>query len=197
MKIWKFGKYFFLIFFISFSVINWENISWVFNYRTVSTLFSDFLKKDTLEIQELFYEEKDSIEINKIDIKAPLIIGEGLNNLQVYQALDNGVVLYPSSALPGEIGQSIVLGHSSPPGWPKVKYDWVFTNINELNTGNKIIIYFNNKKFTYTVKDKIFLERGEQIPEKIDNNKSVLVLISCWPPGKDLRRIAVISSLDT
>ncbi len=195
MKIIKFGKYFLLVFFITFSVINWENISWIFNYRTVSTLVSDVFEKEPIK-EELLYDQENSVQIDKIDISAPLVSGEGLTNPQVHRALDNGVVLYPGSALPGEPGQSVILGHSSPPGWPKVKYDWVFTNINELNTGDKITIYFNNRKFTYTVKDKFFLERGEQVPQSFNNSKSSIILISCWPPGKDIRRIAVSALLD-
>ena len=36
------------------------------------------------------------------------------------------------------------------------------------------------------------MERGEEISEEgLTNDENMVVLVSCWPPGKDLRRIAV------
>jgi LPXTG-site transpeptidase (sortase) family protein len=106
--------------------------------------------------------------------------------------LDTGVVLYPDSVVPGDNGQTIILGHSAPVGWPKIKYDWVFSRLNELAEGDEIIVYFNNRKYTYIVSRKVFLERGEEISQEgLTNDENMLVLVSCWPPGKDLRRIAV------
>jgi LPXTG-site transpeptidase (sortase) family protein len=190
-------KYFLIFFLISFLIFNWQKISWIFHpgyvLRTVS--FYLFEKERVKKVQpegeqktEEIYEKEDSIEIPKIKISAPLIIVG--KEEEVKRALDRGVVLWPSSALPGEIGKIIILGHSAPPNWPKIKYDWVFSNLNSLEKGDEIFIYFKKRKYFYRVEDKIFLNRGQELP-KTDPEKSVLFLISCWPPGKDLRRIAV------
>ena len=102
------------------------------------------------------------------------------------------MVHYPGSTLPGIKGQTIILGHSAPLGWPKIRYDWVFTNLAHLDKGDKIFVYFNHKKYTYSVKGKLFLNRGEDLPSRLlTNSENMLVLISCWPPGKDFKRIAV------
>ncbi len=194
----KFLKYFILIFLVFLFIFNWNDLSWVFSYRTVSTLLSDFFKTEVYE-DEIIYsdnytDKKNSIEIPKIEITAPLVIVESSDPNKVYQSLDKGVVIWPESKLPGQVGQTILLGHSSPPNWPKIKHDWVFTKINELEKENEVIIYFNNEKFSYRVKDKIFLERGEEVPNDLTNlDKDTIILISCWPPGKDVRRIAVVA----
>jgi sortase A len=197
-----FLKYFLIFFLISFLIFNWQKISWLFHpgyvLRTVSFYF--FEKGKTEKVQEKkkqeikeqkteeIYEKEDSIEIPKIKISAPLIIVG--KEEEVKKALDRGVVLWPNSALPGEKGQTIILGHSAPPNWPKIKYDWVFSNLNSLEKGDEILIYFRKRKYVYRVEDKIFLNRGQELP-KTDPEKSVLFLISCWPPGKDFRRIAI------
>ena len=106
-------------------------------------------------------------------------------------ALNRGAVYFPNSVLPGDMGQTIILGHSAPPGWPKIKHDWIFTRLSELVEGDEIFVYFNHRKYTYHVSGKIFLDRGEELPESLTNSENMLILISCWPPGKDLRRIAV------
>jgi len=195
-------KYFLIFFLISFLIFNWQKISWIFHpgyvLRTVS--FYLFEKGKTEKVQqkeeqkikeqktEEFYEKEDSIKIPKIKISAPLIVVG--KEEEVKKALDRGVVLWPGSALPGEKGQVIILGHSAPPNWPKIKYDWVFSNLNSLEKGDEIFVYFKKKKYVYRVEEKIFLNRGQELP-KTDPEKSILFLISCWPPGKDFRRIAI------
>ncbi|MFA7385535.1 MAG: sortase [Candidatus Paceibacterota bacterium] len=208
MKIRKFWKYFLFLFLISFFIINWSDVSWIFNYRAVSGVVSNVIEDKDNGIENDFVEDKvvlnyeeehnkeDIIEIPKINISVPLItVKKSSTNEEVFKALDRGAVIFPSSVAPGESGQTTVLGHSSPLGWPKVKYDWIFSSLNELVKGDEIFIQFNNKKFFYIVSEKIFLEKGEEIPDSLTNSENVLLLISCWPPGKDIRRIAIIAKL--
>lgn len=204
-----FFRYFLFFFLISFLIFNWPKISWIFHpgyvLRTISFYLSEkkevereieeikkepekIQEKEPEKVQEEIYEKEDSIEIEKIKISAPIILVE--EEEKVKEALDRGVVLWPQSSLPGQKGKVIILGHSAPPNWPKIKYDWVFSNLNLLEKGDEIVIYFQKRKYTYLVEEKIFLNRGQELPET-DPEKSVLFLISCWPPGKDFRRIAV------
>jgi LPXTG-site transpeptidase (sortase) family protein len=201
-------KYFVFIFLVSALIINWQEISWLFNYKVVSQFFSNFFQgifsketdqklsenevnKEKIIKESEISEKENSLEIPKLEIFAPLILVDKENEVQ--KGLDRGVVLFPNSVLPGRPGQTIILGHSAPAGWPKIKYDWVFSRLNELSDGDEIFVYFENKKYTYQFSKKIFLERGEELPSLLTNSENILVLISCWPPGKDLRRIAVVA----
>lgn len=199
-------KYFVLIFLLVALITNWSEISWLFNYKAIFGLVSNVFESkiiaktsDTLGKKEpplplKNFEssgEENSLEIPKIEISAPLVFVENEN--EVSKALDRGVVHFPSSALPGEAGQTIILGHSAPPGWPKIKYQWVFSRLNELTEGDEIFVYFEHRKYVYYVTGKLFLDRGEELFYPLTNSENILVLISCWPPGKDLRRIAVLA----
>ena len=199
-------KYFVLIFLVSALIVNWSGTSWLFNYKAIFGLVSSaFEPKIVAKTDAIFEREKapaplkssepsdkeDSVEIPKLEILAPLVISENAQEKDFSKLLDQGVVYFPGSVLPGEAGQTIILGHSAPAGWPKIKYDWVFTRISELTEGDEIFVYFNHRKYTYYVTGKVFLDRGEELPQPLTNSESMLVLISCWPPGKDLRRIAV------
>jgi LPXTG-site transpeptidase (sortase) family protein len=137
-------------------------------------------------------EKENAIEIEKIGVLAPVIFFDDIvDDEVVHEALDRGTVHFPGSALPGETGQTIILGHSAPPGWPDIKYDWVFTYLDDLVFGDKISVYLNGQKYVYYVKDKIFIDKGDDLPgNSTDGN--ALALISCWPPGKNYRRIVVI-----
>ena len=204
-KIKIFWKPFVLVFLISFVIINWVDFGWVFNYKAVSGVASDFLKENQDEVlspsdssQPVLKEKseevkkEDSLEIPKINISVPLVLIESQDEEEIHQALDQGVVHFPKSVLPGQTGQTIILGHSAPPGWPKIKHDWVFSQLNELNEGDEVLVYFDYQKYSYSVTKTVFLERGEEIPEEdLTNYTNVLYLLSCWPPGKDYRRIAV------
>jgi len=197
-------KSFILIFLIAFLIINWNSVSYVlnyFNYRVISeTLFGSFQNnnpKNNSGVNNSFnyFEKENSIEVPKIEVLAPLKFVENIED--VHKTLDIGVVHYPDSVLPGEEGQTIVLGHSAPPNWPDIKYDNVFSLINELEKGDEVFVYFNHKEYIYSVETKVFLEIGQDIPESnLTNSENMLVLISCWPPGKNIKRIAVTAYLN-
>ncbi len=150
------------------------------------------LRNTVQENEEIPYTEKgDSVEVPKIEVKAPLVLIESSENEDFLKALDRGVVLHPQSVLPGEKGKILILGHSAPSGYPQINYDWVFSRLNELEPGDQIYVNFQRRHYSYNVSQKIFLEKGEEIPKNLTNSLSMLYLISCWPPGRDIERIAI------
>ena len=210
----------FLFLWIFLSVVfNWNTISWIFNYRVGSALVYDFFypyNEDTRLVSASEQENKEapshlastknikaypytaksnSIEIPSLNIEAPIVIAESFEKQALVKDLDNGAVYYPGSVLPGEKGQIDILGHSAPPGWPKIKYDWVFSDINSLKPGDLIVVNFNNKQYTYKVKNTVIIKPGEDLTSENTKENNILNIISCWPPGKDYRRIAVQSEL--
>jgi len=200
----KLLKYFIIVFLVSFSLINWNDISWIFNYEFVSATISNFFQKENYqalsnsekENRFEYTDRKNSLEIPKIEISASLIIGKSSDEKELEKELKKGVVLFPNSALPGEKGQTIILGHSALSQWPKTSYLGVFSELNELKTGDNIFVYFNNRKYTYYVREKFYLDKGEEIPQKpLTNSENMLTLLSCWPPGRLSYRIAVQAEL--
>lgn len=178
-----------LLFLIAFVIWNWNNIFWLFNYRIIA----EKLTKKSLPEPEVVAKVKEgSLAIPKLGIEAPIVFATSTDEKDLKKYLDKGVLHYPGSALPGEQGRVIILGHSAPPGWPEINFDKVFSDINKLESGDEVYVYFDNQGYLYRVREKIFLGKGEEIPASdLTNSESVLVLISCWPPGKDYKRIAV------
>jgi len=209
-----------LIYLASFFIINWADVSWVFNYRAMSGLVSDFfnpypsINASTMEtyfypnhsaaqaqpiaetIKTNFTDKQNTLEIPKISISVPIIFSKSADKAVITKDLDLGTVYYPGSVYPGQAGQIVILGHSAPPGWPTVKHDWVFSDINKLEAGDEILIDLNSKQYTYIVKQKTIIKRGAEVPiDGLTENNNVLTLISCWPPGKDYQRITVQAEL--
>jgi sortase (surface protein transpeptidase) len=213
-----------LIYAASFLIINWNDVSWIFNYKEVSGLVSGFLNPypsiDASAMNEYFYpnhssdvsqnnvvqpikevktnytDKQNTLEVPKISISVPIVFSTSTDKTTIMKDLDSGVVYYPGSVYPGQIGQIIILGHSAPVGWPKIKHDWVFSDLNKLVVGDVIMIDLNNRQYTYIVKQKAIIKSGADVPtDGLAVNSNVLTLISCWPPGKDYQRIAVQAEL--
>lgn len=207
-EIKKLFKYFVLLFCLSFVLTNWDIYGWVFNYRAVTGFFQDFFSKNkaaavidnsgmaTSVAEAIVFE--NTINIPKIDISAPVVFFEDENEMDtiLHDSLDKGVIHYPKSVLPGEAGQTILLGHSAPPGWPKIKYDWVFSKINQLAAGDKIILDFEGENYVYNVTQYFILNKGKEPPYNLASAENILLLISCWPPGKNQQRIFVEAVLE-
>lgn len=219
-------KIFIFLFVFSFIVVNWSDVSWMFNYRQVSGLVYDFFNPypdNSLLIQALvnanpvrpvpitasavttnkstvpvypYSPKENSMEIPAIGLKTPMILGESTNIDALEKQLDKGVVVYPGSVAPGDSGQMVVLGHSAPPNWPRVKHDWVFTDLNKLVSGDKIYMHFNRRQYTFTVTYKNIVAIGQDITATdLPDNMNILTLVSCWPPGKNYKRITVQAEL--
>ncbi len=203
---------FFLIFFLLFVLfLNYRYIDKAvtyLNYRVLSFKFKfkphlpSFLLDNPEGASESQNRElKGSLLISKIQVRAPIIsAGDDTNTspLRLKKYLDNGVLFYPGSALPSEGGQTVILGHSAPDNWPKINYDTVFSELNRLIDGDEARIETAaGDVYAYKVVKKVFLQIGDDIPDfGLTNNVNVLVLVSCWPPGKDYKRIAVAAVLE-
>lgn len=210
------------IYVASFLILNWADISWIFNYRQMSGLIDDFFNPypsiDAVAMKPYFYPnhsernvsetikniktnytaKQNILEIPKISIEAPIIFSTSTDKASLERDLNSGVIYYPGSVYPGKAGQIVILGHSAPPNWPKARYDWIFTDINKLEAGDKILINLNNLQYSYIVKQKKIIERGADVPNNgTSSDSNTLTLISCWPPGKDYQRIAITAELDT
>lgn len=205
MKEKRLVKYFIAFFILSLFAYNWDTLSWVFNYNFINQAFESVVKTNSANEQintvknnienikdnPNYTEKENSIEIAKLNITAPLVMSVSSDDATAAEDLKKGVIHYPESAEPGMLGQVIVLGHSAPEGWPHINYEWVFSKISELKKGDEIVINYNNIKYTYIVEFSKVIDKGQETPASIDSEKSNLLLLSCWPPGKNYKRIGV------
>jgi len=136
----------------------------------------------------------DILFIPSLGIEVPIIKVDSFEPKDFMGPLKRGVALYPSS-LPGNKGRTIILGHSAPSSFPRINYDWVFSDLAKLKEGDEILINFNQKQYRYLVKGKKILKKGDELTVFSDDSFSELVLISCWPPGIDYQRLAVFADL--
>ncbi len=110
--------------------------------------------------------------------------------------LQKGVVRYPGTALPGQVGNAFIFGHSSNYPWIEGKYNDVFALLDNLTYGDDIIVYYNQMKYTYRVEEKTIVKPGDvKALQWRDPEKKELSLMTCWPIGTDLKRMIVFTQL--
>ncbi len=105
-------------------------------------------------------------------------------------ALQQGVVHYPGTSVPGESGNMAITGHSSYFPWDPGRFKDVFALLHEVIVGDKIVMYWEGKKYIYEVSDiKVVLPSDISILKQTP--ESTLTLITCTPVGTNLKRLVV------
>jgi len=139
--------------------------------------------------------------IPKIDKNIPIIdtdpeslMGADWKSLeQTFQEdLRDGVVHYPGTAEPGDSGNVFITGHSSYYIWDSGRYKDVFARLNQLEEGDDIVIYYDQQKYHYVVREKKEVQNDDiSVLEQGDEN--ILTLMTCSPVGTNFRRLVVIA----
>ena len=140
------------------------------------------------------------IKIPKINIEAPVIFEDSRNPNIVLKRLEEGVVHLGDTAIPGEEGTSVILGHSSAFPWYKGNYGSVFALLNKLEKGDKIYLKKDGKTLVYVVSDTLIFNplsggNDAKIAELEKTDGSAIILMSCYPVNTSWKRLAVRADL--
>jgi len=135
----------------------------------------------------------NSIYIAKIGIRAPIVSASGVKQSELNAALDQGVVLYPGSPLPGQSGEVALTGHSSVFPWDKTFYGQVFALLDKVEKGDVISLVYDNYQYDYQVTGKSVLPPNQVKTSPTMEQK--LIISTCWPIGTALKRLVVYAEL--
>ncbi len=121
------------------------------------------------------------IQIPAIGVDAPVVQGDG------WEQLKKGVGQHIPSANPGENGNVVLSGHND-------VYGEVFRHLDRLQPGDQVILYTQQRAYTYIVERTLIVE-----PTAVDVMASTgaptVTLISCYPYLVDTHRIVVFARL--
>lgn len=133
--------------------------------------------------------------IPKINVDAPVVYGlESIAEGPVQEALNDGVVHYPipgANSVPGQVGNTAILGHSSNDVFNTGAYKFVFVQLDQLNEGDTFYAHYKGTRYTYSVTSKEVIEPTEVNKLVLDTKKPMMTLITCTPPGTALKRLIV------
>ncbi len=119
------------------------------------------------------------IQIDKIDLKLPILEGATANNMKV------GAGHMKETAPLGEPGNAAVAAHRA-----RTK-GRMFNRLGEVEIGDRIDIRTRDQRFAYQVTDIKVVEPTDLSVLKNDGDKSVLTLITCDPLVNPTHRLIV------
>lgn len=153
-------------------------------------------EKPTLDIDITPYENR--IIIPKIGKNIPLVdianrVVSGQNELQeiFMKELEKWVVRYPWSVKPGEIWNTFIFWHSSNFPWIKWDYNDVFATLNNVKNWEDLIIYYNQKKYVYTIKERNIINPWNIWIFKWNRTKAQVMIMTCRPIWTTLNRLVL------
>lgn len=121
------------------------------------------------------------------------IQGENWSELekQIQSGLQQGVVHYPGTAQPGQVGNVFITGHSSYYPWDPGQFKDVFAVLGQLEVGDEYYVYYNQGKYTYKVREKFEVNPDNVNVLQQPHDKKVSTLMTCTPVGTTLRRLII------
>lgn len=137
------------------------------------------------------------IVIEKINANAKVIANvDPANEKQYVDALAQGVAEAAGSTEPGKPGNLYLFSHSTDAPWNIVRYNAIFYLLRELDPGDRVIIFYQNRRYDYIVYDKNIVQPTDvgYLTNRYD--KPVLTLQTCDPPGTLLHRLIVRAKLE-
>lgn len=131
-----------------------------------------------------------TLTIPKINVSAPIVFEPSITEVAVQKALESGVVHYGNTAKPGEVGNSVLFGHSSN-DWDKPGgYKFIFVLLEKLAVGDTYTIDYEGTRYEYQI-----YERRIILPTEVEvvapTPTATSTLISCWPTGTTQKRLIV------
>ena len=134
------------------------------------------------------------IIIPKINVQIPVDYTQTNNTEATIQsALENGVVHYPSTALPGQNGNVAIFGHSSNNIFNRGNYKFAFVLLNSLVPGDTFYLTKDSKVYVYKIFSKQVVEPSQVgVLGPVPGYPATATLITCDPPGTSLKRLVVV-----
>lgn len=133
------------------------------------------------------------ILIPKINVQIPVVYDEKSSKEEdVQQALERGILHYPTTVLPGQQGNASFFGHSSNNIFNKGKYKFAFVLLHELVPGDIFYLTYDKKVYSYKVYDKKIVPPSEvSVLDNVPGKLATATLITCDPPGTSTNRLVV------
>ena len=161
------------------------------DYTDLSNWFEDLVDVNPSELEE---EVEYIIDIPKINIKNAVVKIGGKN-------LDENLIQYPGTSLPGDLGAPVIFGHSvlrqfyRPQEDNPKRYNSIFSKIMTLKDGDEIFVTYSGARYTYRVVKKYEVKPEDVFILEQQYDSRLLKLVTCVPEGTYLRRGVVVAQL--
>ncbi len=132
--------------------------------------------------------------IPKINVEIP--VDYNINTTSEYvieNDLEQGVIHYPTTTVPGQDGNAAYFGHSSNNILNPGKYKFAFVLLHDLVPGDVFYLTYNDKVYAYKVFSKTIVSPNDvYVLNSVPGHQATATLITCDPPGTSINRLVVV-----
>ena len=132
--------------------------------------------------------------IPKINVDVPVSYDVGTDNASQMTAMANGLAHFPvagASSHPGEVGNTVLAGHSSNDLFDRGDYKFIFAQLEKLVIGDSVYANYKGKRYTYVVTKTQVVAPNDVAALVYPTTKPVITLLTCTPLGTALNRLLV------
>jgi len=132
--------------------------------------------------------------IPKINVNVPVNYDVTPDQASQLKAMENGVAYFGipgANSKPGQIGNTVISGHSSNDFLDGGKYKFVFALLERLKEGDVFYLHYEGTRYTYTVTRTQVVKPTEVGALVYETDKPEVTLITCTPLGTALNRLLV------
>jgi sortase A len=127
-----------------------------------------------------------------VGIDVPYVTNEpSYDTDKVQSALRNGVVHFGTTALPGQIGNMVIIGHSSGALWSPGHYKYAFTLLNKVADKSLVYIDYKGARYIYRITSHEVVKPTDVSVLDQSTNRPDLTLITCTPIGVSTNRLVL------
>jgi len=144
---------------------------------------------------------KGEITIPAIGVQAPITWSQSVEESEIMNELEKGLIHYPGSAFPGFKGNSYITGHSSYYTWSKSSFKDILRDLEKLKIGDEVIFSLTfgtghtvRVIYEITAEGEIVTPYDRRIFQS-SGGKHELTLVTCWPLGSNWKRMMVKGEL--
>lgn len=161
-----------------------------------------YVSPGSIDPQNIILDPNSKIEVGsesrliipKINVDVPVIYDISNDFDTQMEAMGRGVAHFAipgANSHPGEVGNTVIAGHSSSDLFDNGKYKFIFAQLDKLAVGDIIYANYNSKRYTYTVTKKEVVQPTNVGVLVYDTKLPVMTLITCTPLGTAINRLLV------
>lgn len=132
--------------------------------------------------------------IPKINVNVPVDYNTTPDQASQLKAMENGVAYFGipgASSKPGQVGNTVISGHSSNDFIDSGSYKFVFALLERMKPGDIFYLHYQGIRYTYTVTKTRIVKPTDVSALVYQTTKPEVTLITCTPLGTALNRLLV------
>jgi sortase A len=132
--------------------------------------------------------------IPKINVEIPVDYNVDTTNENVIENdLEEGVIHFPTTVDPGQLGNAAFFGHSSNNIFNPGQYKFAFVLLHTLVDGDTFYLTYNHTLYVYKVISHFVVSPNDTaVLGSVPGQTATATLITCDPPGTSINRLIVI-----